>query len=160
VRIYAELDADCGKRRKKRDKSEYFVGYRLHTWVAFDAQTGANYPIVNLMAPANHHGKLFLPQLLAFAHAMGLGMEIISADEDYIDPAQNEEMKKEYGLLVIAPASEKVNLPEHVDAETGAVYMGGNCETAMRYLGRTETGHEFGCNDQACFHAPVCPRCR
>jgi len=26
VRIYSELDADCGKRRKKRIKSGYFVG--------------------------------------------------------------------------------------------------------------------------------------
>lgn len=160
VRIYAELDADCGKRRKKRDKSEYFVGYRLHTLVAFDARTGANYPIVNLMAPANHHDNLFLPQLLAFAHAMGLRMDIITADEGYIDPEQNEEIKKEYGVLVIAPASEKVNPPEHVDVASGAVYMSGNCETAMRYVGRTETGHEFGCNDQSCFHAPTCPGCR
>jgi hypothetical protein len=53
-----------------------------------------------------------------------------------------------------------VNPPEHVDTESGAVYMSGNCETAMRYLGRTEKGHEFGCNDQGCFHAPNCPRCR
>ena len=30
VRIDSELEADCGKRRKKRNKSEYFVGYRLH----------------------------------------------------------------------------------------------------------------------------------
>jgi len=160
VRIYAELDADCGKRRKKRDKSEYFVGYRLHTLVAFDAQTGANYPIVNLMAPANHHDNLFLPQLVAFAHAMGLRLDVITADEGYIDPEQNEEINKKYGVRVIAPASEKVNPPEHVDAHSGAVYMSGSCETAMRYLGRTATGHEFGCNNQACFHAPNCPRCR
>ena len=160
VRIYAELDTDCGKRRKKRDKSEYFVGYRLHTLVAFDARTGAHYPIVNLMAPANHHDNLFLPQLVAFAHAMGLRMDIITADEGYIDPEQNEEINKKYGVRVIAPASEKVNPPEHVDAESGAVYMNGSCETAMRYLGRTETGHEFGCNDQACFHAPRCLQCR
>jgi hypothetical protein len=26
VRIYAELEADCGQRRKKKNKSEYFVG--------------------------------------------------------------------------------------------------------------------------------------
>lgn len=160
VRIYAELDADCGKRRRKRDKSEYFVGYRVHTLVAFNADTGANYPIVNLMAPANHHDNLFLPQLIAFAYAMGLRMDIITADEGYLDTEQNEEVNKKYGVRVIAPASEKVNPPEHVGAEGGEVYINGNCETAMRYLGRTETGHEFGCNNQACFHAPSCLQSR
>ena len=160
VRIYAELDADCGKRRKKRDKSEYFVGYRLHTLVAFDAQTGANYPIVNLMAPANHHDNLFLPQLVAFAQAMGLHMDIITADEAYLDTEQNEEIHRTYGVRVIGPTSDKVKPPEYIDAQSGAVYMSGSCETAMRYLGRTEGGHEFGCNNQGCFHAPHCPRCR
>ncbi|MCI5127096.1 MAG: transposase, partial [Candidatus Electrothrix sp. AUS3] len=31
IRIYSDLDSDCGKRRNKRDKSVYVVGYRLHT---------------------------------------------------------------------------------------------------------------------------------
>jgi hypothetical protein len=160
VRIYAELDADCGKRRKKRDKSEYFVGYRLHTLVAFDAQTGAHYPIVNLVAPGNHHDNLFLPQLVAFAHAMGLDMDIITADEGYLDTEQNETVYREYGVRVIAPVSARVHLPEHIDEHTGAVYMNENCETAMIYLGRTETGHEFGCNCDDCFYAPCCSQRR
>ena len=160
VRIYAELDADCGKRRKKRDKSDYVVGYRVHTLVAFDAQSGANYPIVSMVAPANHHDKLFLPQLVALAHAMGLHMDIITADEGYLDPEQNEQINQEYGVRVITAASEKVNLPEHVDAETRAVYMDGSCETPMRYLGRTEIGHEYRCNGKDCFHAPRCRQWR
>lgn len=163
VRIYAELDADCGKRRKKRDKSEYVVGYRVHTLVAFDAKTGANYPVISMVAPANHHDKLFLPQLVALAHAMGVQMEVITADEPrhgVVDPEQNEQINQEYGVRVITAASEKVSLPEHVDAKTRAVYMDGNCETPMRYLGRTEIGHEYGCDGQDCFHAPLCRKWR
>lgn len=160
VRIYAELDADCGKRRKKRDKSEYFVGYRIHTLVAIDAKTGANYPLLNLVAPANHHDKLFLPQLLAFASAMGLRMEIVTADEGYLDPKQNEQMHQEYGVRVITPASQKVNVPDHIDGNTGAVFMNGRCEVPMAYLGKTSFGHEFGCATQECFHAPSCPQWR
>ncbi|AEB09148.1 hypothetical protein [Desulfobacca acetoxidans] len=36
------------------------------------------------------------------------------------------------------------------------------CETPMRYLGTTDTGHEFGCDAQTneCFRAPLCPQCR
>jgi hypothetical protein len=51
VRIYSELDADCGKRRKKRNKSEYFVGYRLHTLVVLDPQNGHHYPLLSMVAP-------------------------------------------------------------------------------------------------------------
>lgn len=160
VRIYPELDTDCGKRRKKRDKSEYFVGYRLHSLVAFDPNSEMAYPLVNLMAPANHHDKLFLPQLVAFASAMGLQVDIITTDEGYLGPEQNEAVFLKYGVRVITPASEKVIAPEHVDTSSGAVYMNGNCETPMRYLGRTEKGHEFGCDAQGCFHAPCCPQCR
>lgn len=31
IRIYSDPDCDCGKRRSKRDKSYYVIGYRIHT---------------------------------------------------------------------------------------------------------------------------------
>jgi hypothetical protein len=160
VRIYAELDADCGKRRKKRDKSEYFVGYRVHTLVAIDPKTGANYPLFSLSAAANHHDKLFLPQLVAFGQAMGLSMDIVTADKGYIDPEQNEQIRKDHGVTVITPAKEKAVIPDHVDRQRGEVFMNGHCEVAMEYAGRTEMGHEFRCAAEECFHAPSCPRSR
>jgi len=95
VRIYSDLDADCGKRRKKRDKSEYFVGYRLHTLVAINPETQENYPLISLVAPGNHHDKLFLPQLLSLATAIGLDMKLITADEAYADVEQNEAIQTE-----------------------------------------------------------------
>jgi hypothetical protein len=160
VRIYSELDADCGKRRKKRDKSDYFVGYRLHTLVAIDPESGHNYPLFSLAAPGNHHDNLFLGQLLAFGKAMGLGTKVITADEGYADTQETEKIQREYGVTVITTVGEKASIPEHVDPETGAVYMNGNCEVAMSYAGRTESGHEFCCNSGECFHAPTCLRCR
>ncbi|MCI5136505.1 MAG: transposase, partial [Candidatus Electrothrix sp. AW2] len=48
IRIYSDLDSDCGKRRNKRDKSVYVVGYRLHTLTAIDAETGHSFPIISL----------------------------------------------------------------------------------------------------------------
>jgi hypothetical protein len=160
VRIYAELDADCGKRRKKRDKSEYFVGYRVHTRVAIDPNTGQNYPLFSLAAPGNHHDNLFLPQLLAFGRAMGLPMDIVTVDQGYIDTKQNEQIQQDYGVAIITPAKEKAVIPDHVDRESGAVYLNGHCETPMSYAGRTEMGHEFHCATEECFHAPVCSKCR
>ena len=43
------------------------------------------------------------------------------------------------------PPSSKVNSPENVDEETGAVFLNEYCENPMEYAGRTETGHEFKC---------------
>jgi len=162
VRFYSELDADCGKRRKKRNKSEYFVGYRLHNLVVLDPQTGHPYPLLSLVAPANHHDNLFLPQLLAFAQVMGLSIQVITADEAYGDAAQNQQIKQEHGVTVITPASQKVKTPEHVDPQRRQVFYDDYCEIPMCYLGSTETGHEFGCDAAplSCFRAPLCRQSR
>jgi hypothetical protein len=162
VRIYDELDADCGKRRKKRNKSEYFVGYRLHSLNVIDPHSGHNYPLLSLVAPANHHDNLLLPQLVAFSQAMGLNIQVITADAAYGDAEQNQQLKKEYGVTVVTPPSQKVKTPEHVDPDRRHVFMDEYCETPMRYLGTTDTGHEFGCDAQPheCFRAPLCPKCR
>ncbi len=160
VRIYSELDADCGKRRKKRNKSEFFVGYRLHTLMAIDPSSGQNYPLISLVAPANHHDKLFLPQLLAFARAMGLDIKVITADEGYIDVEENEKINREYGVKVVTTASEKVSNPQWVDV--AKVYCNEFCEEPMEYAGRTEKGHEFKCGEEKedCFYATLCPQYR
>jgi len=162
VRIYSELDADCGKRRKKRNKSEYFVGYRLHTLVVLDPQNGQHYPLLSMVAPANHHDKLFLPQLVAFAGAMGLSIQVLTADAAYGDAAQNQQIKQEHGVTVITPANKTVKTPEHVDPERRQVFCDDSCEIPMCYLGSSETGHEFGCDaaPHECFRASLCPQGR
>lgn len=85
IRIYNDLDCDCGKRRNKRDKSAYVVGYRLHTLTAINAQTGQSYPLVSILAPANHHDSHFLSFLVNLAQAMGINVKLITADEAYHD---------------------------------------------------------------------------
>lgn len=162
IRIYNELDADCGKRRKKRNKSEYFVGYRLHSLNVIDPHSGHNYPLLSLVAPANHHDNLLLPQLVAFGQAMGLNIQVITADAAYGDAEQNQQIKKEYGVTVVPSPSKKVKAPEHVDPDRRQVFMDEYCETPMCYLGATDTGHEFGCDAQPheCFRAQLCPQCR
>ena len=64
IRIYCDIDCDCGKRRKKRDKSIYVVGYRMHTLAAINAETGQSFPLISLLAPANHHDSHFLGPLV------------------------------------------------------------------------------------------------
>lgn len=163
VRIYGDLDADCGKRRKKRDKSEYFVGYRIHSLMVMNPLNGQNYPLISLVAPANHHDSLFLPQLVQLGKAIGLDMKIIIADEAYGDGEENEAMRKEHDIMVIAPPKEKVKLPSDVDDETKAVYMNALCEIPMNYRGRSDNGnHEFICTDEKgeCMFSLTCDKCR
>jgi hypothetical protein len=70
IRIYGDLDCDCGKRRSKRDKSSSVIGYRLHTLTAIDATTGHSFPVASLLAPANHHDSHFLPFLVKLGRAI------------------------------------------------------------------------------------------
>lgn len=162
VRIYADLDADCGTRRNKRDKSKYFVGYRLHSLVALDPQSGRHYTLFSLIAPGNHHDKWFLPHLLSFSKAMGLNINLITADEAYANTEQNETIQKEFESTVITPPNKKVVLPINVDSDNNFVYLDDRCETPMDYVGRTESGHEFKCGDSAnnCFYSSNCSKCR
>jgi hypothetical protein len=162
VRIYSELEADCGKRRKKRNKSEYFVGYRLHTLVVLDPQNGRHYPLLSMVAPANHHDKLFLPQLVALAGAMGLPIQVITADAAYGDAQQHRQIKQEHGVTVITPAAPQVKTPAQVDPPRRQVFCHDYCDIPMRYLGSTATGHEFGCDaaPHECFWACRCPHSR
>ena len=134
----------------------------MHSLNVIDPHSGHNYPLLSLVAPANHHDNLLLPQLVAFGQAMGLNIQVITADAAYGDAEQNQQIKKEYGVTVVTSPSQKVKTPEHVDPDRRHVFMDDYCETPMRYLGTTETGHEFGCDAEPheCFRAPLCPQCR
>ncbi len=79
IRIYGDLDCDCGTRRNKRDKSIYIVGYRLHTLTVIDVQSRQSFPLVSILAPANHHDSKFLPFLVKLAQAMGIDVNLITA---------------------------------------------------------------------------------
>ncbi len=152
IRIYNDLDCDCGKRRKKRDKSDFVVGYRLHVLTAIDAKTGHSFPLVSMLAPANHHDSLFLKPLVQLAQAMGIDLKLISADEAYND---KDGSLQEMGVRLITPASSKAKLPENVDAETKAVMCNEFCEIPMQRVGSGEGGHEFKCaaNSGECFRS-------
>ena len=159
IRIYNDLDCDCGKRRKKRDKSYFVVGYRLHVLTAIDAKTGHSFPLVSMLAPANHHDSLFLKPLVQLAQAMGIDLKLISADEAYND---KDGSLQEMGVRLITPASSKAKLPENVDAETKTVMCDEFCEIPMQIVGSGEGGHEFKCaaNSRECSRSGMCQQFR
>ena len=65
-------------------------------------------------------------------------------------------------IIPLSEMGKKVKTTEHVDPDRRHVFMDDYCETPVRYLGTTKTGHEFGCDagPQECFQAPRCPQCR
>lgn len=160
IRIYNDIDCDCGKRRNKRDKSVFVVGYRMHTLTAICPKTGHSYPLISLLAPANHHDSHFLPYLAKLGKAMGLEISVITADEAYHD--KDCLMLAETGVHLVKPPNAKVRLPENVSKDTMEVTADDFCEIPMNYMGQTEGGHEYKCAAAAgeCSRAHICPQFR
>ncbi len=144
IRIYNDINCDCGKRRNKRDKSIYVIGYRLHTLTAIDAKTGHSFPLVSQLAPANHHDSHFLPFLVNLAQAMGIELQLITADEAYHD--KDGSLFEETGVIVTTPPSSKVSLPENTDANSGAVFCNDECSFPMLHVGIEDQKHEYKCS--------------
>ncbi|BBO79729.1 hypothetical protein DSCO28_72980 (plasmid) [Desulfosarcina ovata subsp. sediminis] len=160
IRIYDDIDCDCGKRRNKRDKSVYVVGYRLHALAAINPENGQSIPLISLLAPANHHDSNFTLPLIQLGKAIGLDLKLITADEAYHD--KDGSLLAQTGVHVIAPPNRKVTLPGNVDPETYQVTCDDFCEIAMDYVGSDSQGHEFKCAalPGQCSRMPVCPQCR
>ena len=144
IRIYSDIDCDCGKRRNKRDKSQYVIGYRMHTLTAINPSTGHSFPLVSLLGAANHHDSLFLTPLIKLAQGMGIDVKLLTADQAYHD--SNGSVLDETGVYVIAPPSEQATLPDNVLEFPVRVACNDSCEIPMEILGSTQNGHEFGCN--------------
>ncbi|MDZ7760820.1 MAG: hypothetical protein U5L00_11255 [Desulfovermiculus sp.] len=160
IRIYDDLNCDCGKRRNKRDKSYYVIGYRLHTLTAINPESGHSYPLLPLLAPANHHDSLFAHPIISLAKAIGLNIKLVTADEAYHD--KDSEIFNDTGASIITPPVKKVNIPEYVDIELKQVFCSKYCSTPMQYLGVYENLHEFKCAAQwgECPFAGSCPQAR
>lgn len=160
IRIYNDIDCDCGARRNKRDKSMYVVGYRLHTLTAIDAKTGLSFPLVSLLAPANHHDSHFLPFLINLAQAMGIEIKLVTADEAYHD--KDGSLFNDTGAIVTTPPSTKALLPENVDSSSGIVFCNDSCRVAMLRVGFEKQVHEYKCGAIVgeCLHSGPCPQYR
>jgi hypothetical protein len=164
LRMFADLDCDCGRRRAKRDRAVRFVGYRIHTLCVVDVETGVAFPLLSLPAAANHHDLPVMEPLLALALAIGLELKVLVADEGYASAPVQERLRREHGILLVTPPEKKALRPEAVNLGTGTVFCHSACETPMRYLGfDDEDGeHVFRCDldhaDLSCPFAASCPR--
>jgi len=160
IRIYSDLDCDCGSRRNKRDKSVYVVGYRLHTLTVIDANSKQSFPLVSLVAPANHHDSHFLPFLIKLAQAMGLDIKLVTADEAYHD--KDGSLFNETGVIVTTPPSSRVNPPVNVTPKTGEVFCHDECSIPMQHVGSEGQELEYKCDAEPgqCLHSETCPQYR
>ncbi|MCP4753069.1 MAG: transposase [Proteobacteria bacterium] len=160
IRVYEDLDCDCGTRRNKPNKSKYFIGYRMHTLTVIDAGTGHNFPLVSLVAPGNHHDSLFLKPLIQLAQAIGLDMRLITADEAYHD--KDGSIYEEAGVAVVTPPSANTKLPENVDPDVFSVTLDDICDIPMIRDGYAENEHLYKCGAVAgeCPRSNECSRYR
>ena len=147
VRVYQDIDADVGTRRQKRDKSNFVVGYRLHTLTVIDAKTQIAYPLLSLFAPANHHDSKFLELLVDFGKNIGLKLNIVTADQAYGDVDELKYIHNKHNVTILNTPKELTQLPKNVDEKTYAVRKHSSCSADMTYAGCDEEfGHEFHCN--------------
>jgi len=160
IRIYSDLDCDCGKRRNKRDKSFYVIGYRLHTLTAINPTTGHSFPLVSIVGAANHHDSLFLKPLIKLAQALKIDIKLITADQAYHD--SDGSILNETGVHVVAPASDKATLPDNVLESPLRVTCNDFCEIPMEFLGTASQGHEFRCGADPgeCMFESTCSQSR
>jgi hypothetical protein len=160
IRIYSDLDCDCGKRRNKRDRSQYVIGYRMHTLTAINPSTGHSFPLVSIVGAANHHDSLFLTPLIKLAKTMGIDVKLITADQAYHD--SDGSVLDETRVYVIAPPSEKAMLPDNVLEFPVRIACNDSCEIPMKILGSSQKGHEFGCGAEPgeCIFESGCPKFR
>lgn len=160
IKIYSDLDADCGVRRNKRNKSKFFVGYRMHTLTAIDKQTGHSFPLASIIAAGNHHDSIFLEPLVQLGLSMGIDMKFITADEAYHD---NEgKIYKDTEVTLITPPSKSTKLPDNVEAQSNSVFCDDECEIPMNHVGCFENGHEYQCSAELgeCNRAEYCQKYR
>lgn len=149
IRFYQELDADVGTRRAKRDKSGFVVGYRLHTLTVIDAKTEMAYPLLSLLAPANHHDSNFLSLLVEFGQRIGLPLNVIATDQAYGEAKETTEIQHKHNVTILNTPKERTKLPANVDEQTYQVYRNSYCSVAMEYRGKDESfKHEFHCQAQ------------
>jgi hypothetical protein len=147
IRFYQDIDADVGTRRQKRDKSNYVVGYRLHTLTVIDAKTEVAYPLLSLFAPANHHDSNFLTLMVDFGKKIGLDLNIVTTDQAYGDDDELENIHKKHNVTILNTPKELKQLPRYVDEKSYAVRKDDLCCVDMVYAGcDDEFGHEFHCN--------------
>jgi hypothetical protein len=149
IRLYRDIDADCGPRRKKRDKSDYVVSYRLHRLTVIDAEHQIAYPLLSILASANHHDSNFLNMLVKLGKAIGLDMNVIIGDQAYGDD-ENTDIQKEHNVTILTKPKTIKKLPNFVDAETFQVYRNDMCDRPMTWRGMTDDcEHEYLCEASA-----------
>lgn len=154
IRLYRDIDADCGSRRTKRDKSKFVVGYRLHTLTVIDPERQVAYPLLSLLASANHHDSNFLVMLVELGKAIGLDLNIVIGDQAYGDEEENDDIQKQHNVTILTQPKTIKKLPDFVDAETFQVHHDDMCDIPMTWRGITDDReHEYGCEASV----DVCP---
>ncbi|MFQ6116488.1 MAG: hypothetical protein ACE5NG_20715 [bacterium] len=125
------------------------MGYRLHTLTIIDANSEMAYPLLSLLAPANHHDSHCLSHLVEFGKRIGLSLNVIATDQAYGEAKETTELQKKHHVTILNTPKELTKLPAQVDEQTYEVYRDSYGSVAMEYRGKDESfHHEFHCQAQ------------
>jgi hypothetical protein len=115
---------------------------------------------MSVLAPANHHDSQLLSLLVTLAQAIGLEIQVITADTAYHDT--DGSFFNTTGVHLITPPTESTAIPDDVEPDTAQVYCHEYCEIPMQYAGYADHLHEYRCAAEVgqCPHAATCPQGR
>jgi len=162
IRFYSDLLSDAGARRRKRNKSNKFIGYRMHTICVGDMESGIAFPLLSLAISANHSDSLMLVLLAELAQSLGLDIKVMAVDEGYLSAPNHQALRCRHGIISVVKPSKIAVCPDHVDPKKGTVFATEVCETPMRWRGfdTNEKAHVFTCNSEnsSCMWSSRCPK--
>ncbi len=163
IRLYQDIYADCGSRRTKRDKAKFVVGYRLHTLTVIGPERQIAYPLLSLLASANHHDSNFLVMLVELGKAIGLDLQVVIGDQAYGDEEENDNIQKRHNVTILTQPKTIKKLPDFIDADTFQVYRNDICDIPMTWCGVTdnrEHGYVCAASIDVCPLAGNCDKTR
>lgn len=155
-----------GGRTLKSGQSQFFVGYKKHTfrlWLARYDRGVLLVPLVSWVAPANvSEGGLLVPSLAYCARRWAWRPDYVVADMGYIGAEAKRFCREKWHVAVVTHVKENMRMVPPFESETQAICPQGQ---PLQWQGydRGLGEHEFGPAEPAslcdcCWEQSQCPR--
>lgn len=157
-KIFHDGDAAVGRRAKKKNKSEFFIGFKKHTISVFLPDENISLPLCSIVKPANVHDSLVVEEMVKLAKSQKIPVRIITADLAYHDAGKTKKLWVNYGVALITGKKSNTVLPDEVDDNCAPTCDAGKALVWDRFENESKS-HCYVCplsRPAECFHYPVC----
>jgi len=158
-KIFNDRDAAVGKRAKKKNKNQFFIGFKKHTISLLIPDENISLPLCSIVKPANVPECMVLEDLVKLAKSQKIPMNILTADLAYHDAGKTKELWVNYGVALITDKKSNTVLPDEVDDNCAPTC---DMDRDLLWAGfdNESKSHCYVCplsRPEECFHYPGCP---